>query len=315
MRAGDRRGRLRLLVLEYQPTCPPGLLVPAAKAAGVDLEVIAAGDGDQGPSDLGGAAGLVVLGGEFAAYDPHPAMARSMALIRAAAARGAPTLGICPGAQLAAHALAAAPTGTSWSALNSAGCRSEVTRAGRADPVVGQLGDPAEVFDWHRDTFTLPPDAILLARSASYRQAFRVGSVVGIQWHPGRDLVASWYEGQAAAAEEAGYPLADAVDGADRHLGETRGATGRLLPAGRRQLAAAMGGRCVLRRTERRAFGFGTAPPSAGTLTLSSWPPTIAGGTRQTHHRTVMEAGAGWHDRRGLAGRSSTATAARPAPT
>lgn len=204
---------------------PPGLLVPAAETAGVDLEVIAAGDGDQVPADLGGAAGLVVLGGELAAYDPHPAMARSMALIRAAAARGAPTLGICLGAQLAAHALGGCAYRDQLVGLELGWVPVEVTRAGRADPVVGQLGDPAEVFDWHRDTFTLPPDAVLLARSASYPQAFRVGSVVGIQWHPeaGRDLVASWYEGQAAAAEEAGYPLADAVDGADRHLGETRG--------------------------------------------------------------------------------------------
>lgn len=212
------RDRPWLLVLEYQPTCPAGLLVDAAAATGVDLRVLDASDGGQVPADLGGAAGLVVLGGELAAYDPHPAVAASLALIRVAAARAAPTLGICLGAQLAARALGGRAYRDPEAGLELGWVPVEATSAGRADAVVGQLGDPAKVFDWHRDTFSLPPGAALLARSAAYPQAFRLGSVVGVQFHPEADatLVASWYDGQAAAAAEAGYPLAAAVAGADR---------------------------------------------------------------------------------------------------
>jgi GMP synthase-like glutamine amidotransferase len=207
-----------LLVLEYQPTCPAGLLVDAAAAAAVDLRVLDASDGAQVPAGLGGAAGLVILGGELAAYDPHPTVAASLALIRVAAAQAAPTLGICLGAQLAARALGGRAYRDLEAGLELGWVPVEVTAAGRTDSVVGQLGDPAEAFDWHRDTFSLPPGAVLLARSATYPQAFRLGSVVGVQFHPEADarLVASWYDGQAAAAAEAGYPLTAAVAGAER---------------------------------------------------------------------------------------------------
>jgi len=212
----ERSRRPRLLVLQYQPSCPPGLLAAAADEVGLDLEVVATAGGGQVPADLGDASGLVLLGGEQAAYDTDPTLATSMALVRQAAGRGTPTLGICLGAQLAAHALGgrayrgAAGLELGWVPV-------EMTPAGCRDPVLGRLGDPDEVLDWHRDTFTLPPAAVLLARSAAYPQAFRFGSVVGLQFHPEADaaLLASWYAGQADAAAEAGYPLAAAVAGAD----------------------------------------------------------------------------------------------------
>jgi GMP synthase (glutamine-hydrolysing) len=95
-----RRSRPRLLVIEYQPSCPPGLLATAAAAVGVDLDVVAAGD--QVPADLGGATGLVLLGGELAAYNDRPELAASMRLLRQAHDQAVPALGICLGAQLAA---------------------------------------------------------------------------------------------------------------------------------------------------------------------------------------------------------------------
>jgi GMP synthase (glutamine-hydrolysing) len=229
------RTRPRLLVVEYQPSCPPGLLVAAAAAVELDLDVTAVAGGDRVPGDLGDAAGLVLLGGEQAAYDRHRALDASMALIRQAAGRATPTLGICLGAQLAAHALGGrAYRGTLGLELGWVSI--QLTPAGRGDPVLGQLSEPAEVLDWHRDTFTLPPAAVLLARSAAYPQAFRLGSVVGLQFHPEADaaLVARWYEGQAAAAAEAGYPLAAATSGANRR----QPAMNRLLTAFCRSAAA-----------------------------------------------------------------------------
>ena len=165
-----------------------------------------------------GADGLVVLGGAMDAdeTDAHPHLARTVELVRDAAARSVPTLGICLGAQLAAAALGGraypGPAGEElgWTKV-------ELTEAGRADPVTGALSEPAELFEWHHDVFDPPPGATLLAGGAVYpSQAFRLGSVVAVQFHPEVDgpLLAGWW---ATSTPPPAYPLAEAMAGAARN--------------------------------------------------------------------------------------------------
>ena len=227
----------RLLVVQHEPSCPPGLLATAAAAAGVRLRVVEA-PGQPVPETLDGADGLAVLGGVMDAdeTDAYPHLARTMALVRDAAARSAPTLGICLGAQLAAAALGGraypGPAGEElgWTKV-------ELTAAGRADPVTGALSEPAELFEWHHDTFDPPPGATLLAGGAVYpSQAFRVGSVVAVQFHPEVDaaMLAGWWAGSSPPPA---YPLAEALAGAARNAANAT----RLLEAFCRVVAAAAG--------------------------------------------------------------------------
>jgi GMP synthase (glutamine-hydrolysing) len=227
----------RLLVVQHEPSSPPGLLASAAAATGVELHVVEA-PGQPVPATLDGADGLVVLGGVMDAdeTDVYPHLAGTLELIRHAAARSAPTLGICLGAQLAAAALGGraypGPAGEElgWTKV-------ELTEAGRADPVLGALPEPAEVFEWHHDTFDPPPGATLLAGGAVYpSQAFRLGSVVAVQFHPEVDgpLLAGWWSGTTPPPD---YPIGEAVAGAARNAA---GAT-RLLEAFCRVAAAASG--------------------------------------------------------------------------
>ena len=61
-----------------------------------------------------------------------------------------------------------------------------------------KLGDKEiEVFQWHGDTFTLPPSSELLAYSEKYFQAFRVGKVLALQFHLEVDakMVSKWGAG------------------------------------------------------------------------------------------------------------------------
>ena len=217
----------RLLVVQHEPSAPPGLLAPAAAATGVELQVVEA-TGQPVPVTLDGADGLVVLGGVMDAdeTDAYPHLARTMDLVRDAAARSAPTLGICLGAQLAAAALGGraypGPAGEElgWTKV-------ELTEAGRADPVTGALQEPAELFEWHHDTFDPPPGATLLASGAVYpSQAFRLGSVVAVQFHPEVDgpLLRGWWSGTTPPPN---YPITEAVAGADRN----RANAARLLKA------------------------------------------------------------------------------------
>jgi GMP synthase (glutamine-hydrolysing) len=225
----------RLLVVQHEPSSPPGLLATAAAATGVQLQVVEA-PGRPVPVALDGADGLVVLGGVMDAdeTDTYPHLARTMDLVRDAAARSAPTLGICLGAQLAAAALGGraypGPAGEElgWTKV-------ELTGAGRADPVTGALQEPAELFEWHHDTFDPPPGATLLAGGAVYpSQSFRLGSVVAVQFHPEVDgpLLAGWWAGTTPPPA---YPIDEAVAGAARNAANAT----RLLEAFCRVVSAA----------------------------------------------------------------------------
>jgi GMP synthase (glutamine-hydrolysing) len=167
---------------------------------------------------LDGADGLVVLGGamDFDETDAYPHLARTTDLLRDAAARSAPALGICLGAQLAAAALGGraypGPAGEElgWTKV-------ELTPEGQADPVLGALQEPAELFEWHHDTLDPPPGATLLAFGGVYpTQAFRLGSVVAVQFHPEVDgpLLAGWW---STTSPPPNYPIAEAVAGATRN--------------------------------------------------------------------------------------------------
>ena len=60
-----------------------------------------------------------------------------------------------------------------------------LTHAGGADPVLGPLGSPFPVMQWHRECFSLPQDAVRLAGSeACADQAFRwAARAYGLQFH------------------------------------------------------------------------------------------------------------------------------------
>jgi len=136
-------------------------------------------------------AGLVVMGGPMAVYEPerHPWIERELSLLRQAIETARPVLGVCLGAQLLAAAGGARvypgepPKEIGWSEI-------KLTAEGRGDPLGRFLSnpttdEPTTVFQWHGDTFDLPPGAVLLARSTRVpQQAFHVGrTAYGFQFH------------------------------------------------------------------------------------------------------------------------------------
>lgn len=85
---------------------------------------------------------------------------------------GVPVFGICFGAQ----ALAAA---TGGSVRRAPAPEIGWCKVDSAIPVLDTTW-----FQWHQDTFTIGPDAELLATSPVGQQVFRVGRSVGVQFHP-----------------------------------------------------------------------------------------------------------------------------------
>lgn len=130
---------------------------------------------------------VIVLGGSMGVYqaDLFPYLHDEMALIRTCVAADHPMLGICLGAQLTAGALGQKVyPGT---AGRESGFKDiELTAAGHQSPFRHFAKEKTKIFQWHGDTFDLPPEATLLASSAQYQnQAFQVGTnIFATQFHP-----------------------------------------------------------------------------------------------------------------------------------
>jgi GMP synthase-like glutamine amidotransferase len=160
------------LVLEHEADAPVGLLGDWAAQRGIALEVV----GTEGPRpDPSGRPFVVSLGSEASAYDDAvPWLAAERAVLDRAVASSIPVLGICFGGQHLARTLGATVGPAS---------RPEVGWL-EVETLSADVVPPGCWLQWHRDAFTLPPGAELLARSQICVQAFRHGPHLGVQFHP-----------------------------------------------------------------------------------------------------------------------------------
>ncbi|MCG2607467.1 glutamine amidotransferase [Acinetobacter sp. SM34] len=124
----------------------------------------------------------IILGGPIGVYetDDYPFLQQEIDLLKVRLKENLPTLGICLGAQLIAHALGAKVY---------AGHQKEIgwSQLSISDAVNNLLAPLAEtpVLHWHGDTFDLPEQATLLASSEIYpHQAFSIGkNILALQFH------------------------------------------------------------------------------------------------------------------------------------
>lgn len=151
---------------------------------------------------------VVILGGPIGVYEQedYPFLIDEISGLKERLAANKPTLGICLGAQLIAHALGASVyTGHTkeigWSSL----ALSETTN----NPLT-TLGDTA-VLHWHGDTFDLPDQAELLASSALYpNQAFKIGqNILALQFHieVAEDELEKWLIGHTCELRKANISI------------------------------------------------------------------------------------------------------------
>ncbi|WP_280665283.1 MULTISPECIES: type 1 glutamine amidotransferase [unclassified Kitasatospora] len=222
-----------ILIVQNSPTAPEGEIGTVLEESGVRYEVVRAWRRPL-PDAADWDAVIVLGGGQHAADESaHPYLAPQKALLREAVAAGRPCLGICLGGQLLAHALGAELTrGTStefgFQALT-------LTEDGRSDPLFAGLAPEQRMFQWHADSFTLPPGArpLVHAEPGAGEQAFRVGRRgYGVQFHPelSEHLLHQWLA--AAATPEERIPpeaLARAIADTDRHYPEYRRQIRRLI--------------------------------------------------------------------------------------
>jgi len=126
------------------------------------------------------------MGGPMGVYEDFPSRDDEIRLIRTAVGR-IPTLGICLGSQLIAHALGARvyPNEKDGKPVKEIGFdRVRLTPEGSANPLFKGFPSEIRVLQWHGDAFDLPDGASLLATSAASRnQAFAFENAYGILFH------------------------------------------------------------------------------------------------------------------------------------
>ena len=146
----------------------------------------------------------VILGGPIGVYqtEEFPFLQQEIDLLKVRLDKNLPTLGICLGAQLIAHALGAKVyAGQSkeigWSKLSLASIEN--------NPL--QNLENTAVLHWHGDTFDLPEQAELLASTELYsNQAFRIGThILALQFHPevASDSLEKWLIGHSCELSQA----------------------------------------------------------------------------------------------------------------
>lgn len=126
----------------------------------------------------------VILGGPIGVYETedYPFLKDELEGLKQRLLENKPTIGICLGAQLIAHALGAKVYAghqkeIGWSEL-------EIKSLDSDSNVLTSL-ENIKVLHWHGDTFELPNNATLLASSTIYpNQAFSVGNnILALQFH------------------------------------------------------------------------------------------------------------------------------------
>jgi GMP synthase-like glutamine amidotransferase len=134
------------------------------------------------------------LGAPESANDDLQYLKDEMGLIREAEQKNIPTLGICLGSQLMAKA---------FGAKVYAGPKKEIgfyhdvkIDTTSKSKLFEGFSNPFTVFHWHGDTFDIPKNAIRLAYSDMYNQAFQYGSAVAVQFHleVNKKIVLSWLD-------------------------------------------------------------------------------------------------------------------------
>ena len=180
IKTGDTIPSLKALRGDFEDWILAGMRLESAQAEVVD---VAGGQPLPQPAQAGG---IVITGSHDMVTDRLAWSERTASWLSDVVASGTPTLGICYGHQLLAHALGGR---VDWNPRGKEMGTTSVTLLDTAfqDPLLGGLPATIEVHLAHsQSVVSLPPGAVHLAANAwDPHQAFRVGDCAwGVQFHP-----------------------------------------------------------------------------------------------------------------------------------
>ena len=174
------RPREKILVVLHQEQSSAGRVGHQLIEAGFGLDIRRPPLGDELPETLEHHAGAVVFGGPMSANDEDDFVRRETEWLKVPLRENRPFLGICLGAQMLVNHLGGKVEGHGDGLVEIGWYPLKATEAGEA-----LMQWPEMVYQFHREGFSLPKDAVLLATAKAYpNQAFRYGeNAWAIQFH------------------------------------------------------------------------------------------------------------------------------------
>ena len=151
----------------------------------------------------------IILGGHMGAYDTDefPYLAEEKRWLKKIISNGSKVLGICLGAQLIAEAMG-----------GRAYLSNEIEFGFKklnfhTDYKLFSGFKNSEVFLWHRDTFSIPPSAQLIAET-EFPQIFKIYNSYALQFHPEvtKSLFDDWFDSDVSRSELAQFDTSATLD-------------------------------------------------------------------------------------------------------
>jgi len=175
----------------------PGLWGEMLEQEGVECQVVEAYR-EEVPINPEPYSHVLILGGPMSANEEeeYPFLIREMELISGCVVGDKPILGVCLGSQLIARVLGSQVYRASAKEI---GWRKvELTRFAAMDYLFAFMPEEVSVFQWHEETFDVPPHAVRLAVSeVCPNQAFRFRNhIYGLQFHleVTQEMIDAWRE-------------------------------------------------------------------------------------------------------------------------
>lgn len=181
-------------IFRHSPTEGPGYFAIFLERHGIPWQLIPVDAGEPIPADPDAYSGLCFMGGPMSVNDPLPWIEPVCRLIRDAVAKGIPVIGHCLGGQLMSKALGGQVIRNPVKEIGWGEASAENNDTART--WLGSHADRnATVFQWHGETFSIPPGATrILGNGYCANQMFVLGPHLGMQCHVEMlpEMIATW---------------------------------------------------------------------------------------------------------------------------
>ena len=202
-------------VFRFSDTEGPGHFATFLDANRIAWKLVKLDEGEPVPPSAAPFAGLAFMGGPMSANDELPWTQPVLALMRDAVAREVPVIGHCLGGQMLARAMGGDVKRNpvkeiGWNPV-------QVVDSPAAREWFGENLREFDTFQWHGDTFSIPPGAErILTGPHCPNQAYVLGNRhLGLQCHVEMtpEMIASWISsGSGEVAENLSSPAVQPVE-------------------------------------------------------------------------------------------------------